>query len=240
MNDKQFNFDDVLGYGWQVMKANFWFFVGLGFLIVLLSIVPDILRQILIYAGVAPAILIPLFVLLMIADYAISFIVGIGIVKIALSFCDGHKPSIGTLFDIGDCFWRFVGGAALYGLIVLGGTLLLIVPGIIWSIQFSQFKYFVIDKGLGPVDALKASSRTTMGVKWKLLGFGFVCAGIQILGLLCLLVGALATYPIIIVAGALVYRQLAAQTPELAEFGATVQYDEQESGQEELPVNDNF
>ena len=28
MERKYFNFSDVLGYGWAVMKANFWFFVG--------------------------------------------------------------------------------------------------------------------------------------------------------------------------------------------------------------------
>ena len=58
-----------------------------------------------------------------------------------------------------------------------------------------------------------------MGVKWELFGFGIMCCLINFLGLLCLIVGVFATYPTVLVASALVYRQLLAQTPELAEFG---------------------
>ena len=97
--------------------------------------------------------------------------------------------------------------------------LLLIFPGIIWAVKFSLSRYFVVEKGLGPIEALKASSRTTKGVKWELFGFGIVCTGINLLGLICLVVGVFATWPMIMVAHALVYRQLMAQTPELAEFG---------------------
>jgi len=118
-----------------------------------------------------------------------------------------------------SCSWVLAGTAVLYGLIIFGGFLLFIVPGIIWSVKFSLWSYFVVDKGLGPVQALKASSRATMGVKWDLFGFGIVCGAINILGVLCLIIGIFATYPTVIVATALVYRQLAAQTPELDEFG---------------------
>ena len=116
----------------------------------------------------------------------------------------------------------------LYLLIVAGGFLLLIFPGIIWSIKFSYCYYFVIDKGLGPVEALRASSRTTMGVKWHLFGFGILCGMINALGFLCLIVGAFATFPTVMVASALVYRQLSAQTPELYDgqsilFGSEIQ-----------------
>ena len=52
-----------------------------------------------------------------------------------------------------------------------------------------------------------------------LFGFGIVCGLINLLGMLCLIVGTFAAYPTIMVATALVYRQLLAQTPELAEFG---------------------
>jgi uncharacterized membrane protein len=102
---------------------------------------------------------------------------------------------------------------------MLGGLILLIIPGIIWAIKFSLCFYFVIDKGLGPIEALKASSRTTMGIKWQLFGFGILCGLINFLGLLCLFIGGFATYPTVLVANVLVYRQLLAQTPELVEFG---------------------
>jgi uncharacterized membrane protein len=96
----------------------------------------------------------------------------------------------------------------LYGLIVLGGFILLIVPGIIWCLKFSQYKYFIVEKNAGPVEALKLSAQATDGAKWKLFSFGFVCLGINLLGLICLGVGVLFTAPLTMVAMAFIYRKL--------------------------------
>ena len=237
MKDKYFNFTDVLGYGWRTMKTNFWFFVGVVFLFLIITYIPNILNFI--AARTLPRSSFALFrIVTVLLGWAINIILGIGLLKIALSFCDEQKPTVETLFDAWDCFWRYFGAAILYFLICLGGFILLIVPGIIWSIKYSQCFYFVVDRGLGPVQALKASGRTTMGVKWQLFGFNILCALINLLGVICLIVGIFATYPMVLVASALVYRQLSAQTPELAEFGIDISspelpstlYNEQESG----------
>jgi len=201
------------------MKVNFWFFVGLGLLWLIITILPDMVRAISRHLHLPMAPHIVLDILLIALAFVITIVLSIGLIKIALSFCDERKPAIGTLFDAWDCFWRYVGATILYGLIVLGGFILLIIPGIIWSVKYGLCFYVVIDKGLGPVQALKASSRTTMGAKWELFGFFILCGLINMLGVLCLIVGIFATYPTVIVANALVYRQLLAQTPELAEFG---------------------
>ncbi len=219
MNGKHFVIGDVLGFGWQVMKANFWFFVGLAFVAGLVNAMPNIIEGII--RRVKPPELVAglLIFVINIIGMVISTIIGIGFIKIALSFCDGQRPRFATLFDFQGCFWRYVGAQLLMMLIVLGGYLLFIVPGIIWSIKYSLCQYFVIDKGLGPVQAIKASGRTTMGVKGQLFGFGILCSLIILLGLLCLGVGIFAAYPTVMVANALVYRHLVAQTPELAQFG---------------------
>lgn len=219
MTDKQFNYGDVLGFGWRVMKAYFGFFLGVGLLYGVISYAPAIVIMALKYSGLPPEILGVLNFILNIISWMIGIILAIGIIRIGLSFCDEIKPQVAMLFDAWDCFWNYLGGAILYGLIVLGGTLLLIVPGIIWSVQFSLWRYFVIDKGLGPIEALKASSRATNGAKWELFVFEIVCALIVLAGYLCLIVGVFAAYPVVLIGMTLVYRQLVAQTPELAEFG---------------------
>ena len=222
MNGKRFIISDVLGFGWKVMKANLWFFVGLaivaGFVNSISNIIEEVIKE------VNPPELVGgllIFVIRIIGTF-ISIIIGIGVMKIALSFCDGRKPAFGTLFDFQGCFWRYLGAHILFMLIVLGGYLLLIVPGIIWSIKYGLCYYFVVDKGLGPVQAIKASGRTTMGAKGQLFGFGILCSSIILLGLLCLIVGVFAAFPTVLVANALVYRHLVAQTPELAQFGIGV------------------
>ena len=97
--------------------------------------------------------------------------------------------------------------------------LLLIIPGIIWAVKYQYCLYFVVDKRLGPIDALKASARTTQTIKLKLFGFVILCSLINMAGMICLLLGIFVTYPVVLVASALVYRHLVIQTPELAEFG---------------------
>ncbi len=44
MARKYFNFSDVLSYGWGVMKANLWFFVGMGFVFLIVIYLPLIAR----------------------------------------------------------------------------------------------------------------------------------------------------------------------------------------------------
>ncbi len=222
MAGKYFNFSDVLGYGWRVMKSNFWFVVGVGLTFFIITYLPTILRAVVERLYLPTVIRIPLSLSLTLVGWVIGIILSIGLIKISLSFCDEQRPEFVTLFDARGCFWRYVGAAILYGLIVLTGFILLIVPGIIWAVKFGLCFYFVVDKGLGPIEALKASSRTTMGVKWQLFGFAVICGLITLLGLLCLIVGIFAAYPTVIIAKVLLYRQLSAQTPELAEFGICV------------------
>jgi len=219
MTGKYFNFSDVLGYGWRVMKANFWFLVGVGLTFFIITYLPTALRIAVMHLPLSMAIRFPLIISLVLVGWVINIILSIGLIKISLGFCDEQRPAFMALFDTRGCFWRYAATMILYGLIILGGFVLLIVPGVIWGIKFGLCFYFVIDKGLGPIEALKASSRTTMGVKWQLFGFAAIGGLINLLGLLCLIVGIFAAYPTVIIANALVYRQLSAQTPELAEFG---------------------
>lgn len=228
------------------MKANFWFFVGLGIVLLLISLSGQILGQVMEnYPEKFPPFLSLAWLLM---TFVIEIILGIGLIKIALGFCDSLKPRFSTLFNGLDCFWRYLGAGLLYCLIVGGAfiacilpfTLLSVlmrtpwfalvafiaasIPIAILSIKFSLCFYFVIDRGLGPIKALKASSWATKGAKWSLFVFGILCGLINLLGFLCLFVGLFATFPIIMIAMALVYRDLSAQTPELAKLGVSSFY----------------
>jgi len=236
MASKTFNFRDVLGFGWCVMKANFWFFAGVIIVAGTISLLPGIFEPVVRHLPYMVILLYP-------AALIMNIVVGIGFFKITISFCDGRKPKFSTLFDGWDCFWRYLGTGLVYGLIIMGTAVIFILLShmlgnifggiiaktsalvvmavliVVLAIRFSLWFYFVIDKELGPINALRASSQTTMGAEWRLLGFYILCGLINLLGWLCLFVGVFATFPMIMVATALVYRQLSAQTPELAELG---------------------
>jgi hypothetical protein len=257
MARKSFSYGEVLGFGWRMMKSNFLFFMGVIIVLFVVSFAGQMLGGIagpifvkamghfsgrlnLAILGLLPAIFITLI---------INIILGIGLIKITLSFCDGEVPRFSTLFNGFDCFLRFLAACFLFILITVGTSTLFIVSlkllsklsnvlhspfftmpffivlvilQIALAVKFSLCFYFVVDKGVGPIKALKASSRATEGAKWSLLVFIILCGLINDLGFTCFIVGTFATIPTIMVAMALAYRQLSKQTPELAELGISI------------------
>ena len=141
-----------------------------------------------------------------------SVIISIGMIRIALRLCDTGEREFADLFRPYRLFFKFLFASILYGLIVFGGMILLVVPGIIWAIRFQYYGYLVVDKGLGPMEALKGSSAVTQGVKWELFLFGLLIFAVNLLGVLCLGIGVFATAPTTMLATVYVYRKLLAQT----------------------------
>lgn len=205
MTAEKFSINEAIRFGWNTMKSNLGFFIGLLILVFLFSSLSSII------AAKATEANIFLGIIFYIADFSLSIIISIGLVKIALRFCDNEKGRFADLFSQYPLFPQYLVGSILYGLIVFAGTILLIIPGIIWGIQFCLYDYFIVDKGLGPIEALKRSSAITRGVKWDLFGFFLILSGINLLGALCLLIGLFVTIPTTMVALAFVYRKLMAQ-----------------------------
>jgi len=244
MAKKSFSYGEVLGFGWRVMKSNFWFFAGVIIVASSMSFLGQIAGQIITHYQ---KVIAPFYFFAAAGvSFIIQIIVGIGLIKIALRFCDSQKPGFSTLFNGFDCFWQYIGTVLLYNLII-GGTatlfvvlvtllsrfygvlrnpffavpfcIVLFILVVALSIKLSLSFYFVIDKGLGPIKALKASSQATERAKWSLFVFLILCGLINLAGALCFIVGLFATIPMVMVAMALVYRQLSEQTPELAKLG---------------------
>jgi uncharacterized membrane protein len=67
-----------------------------------------------------------------------------------------------------------IGTSILARLILIGLTLLLIVPGIIWAVYYSFIVYVVILRGLGGKKALDYSKSLVKGRWWRILGISVV------------------------------------------------------------------
>lgn len=208
----KFSIKESLKFGWEITKSNFWFLVGVLAISFLVSIVTNILQQSVIALtkqslflfGVAA---VAIFVASMIAQLVIN----LGLLKIAINFADGVKSDFKELFSQYKVIWRFLGASILYGLIVLGGLILLVVPGIIWAIKFQFYQYFIVDKNSGIKESLRLSAQATQGVKWQLFLFVLSIILLNVLGALALMVGLLVTIPVTMVAIAYVYRKLSSQ-----------------------------
>jgi len=200
--ETKFTSGEAIKFGWEKMKKHFWFFVGLLILTCLIQIVPTSI------ASVFKNKIVVLYVLLVVLAWVLQIIVKMGMTKIALNIADKDEAEISTLFSQVNLFWKFVIGSFIYGIIVFVGFLLLIVPGIIWAIKYQYFAFLIIDKNLGPMEAISKSGEITMGSKGKLFLFGLLVMLINIAGAIFFLVGLFATVPTTMLASIYIYRKL--------------------------------
>ncbi|MBO8144201.1 MAG: hypothetical protein H0Z16_06440 [Thermodesulfobacterium sp.] len=206
MATQKFSKSEAIRFGWNTMKNNFGFFIGLLIVVGIFYFVSDfIIVSIKAKAPILSSIMSIVFGVL-------YMVIQMGLIRISLRFCDNEKGKFADLFSCFPLFFKYLFGLILYELIVLGGIILLIIPGIIWGIKFQFFSCFIVDKGVGPIEALKKSSAITEGAKWDLFLFNLLLGLINLLGAICLLIGLFATIPTTMVAWIFVYRKLLVQT----------------------------
>jgi len=147
-------------------------------------------------------------------SYVVNIIISMAIIKIILEFLDGHSnPSWEKISSSFPLFWKYLGGTILTSLIVMVGFILLIIPGIYAMLRLQFVSYFIVDKGLAPLDAMKESSELTKDIKFELLLFLIVLCGINLLGFIALGIGLLVSVPVSMIAIAYVYRTLSGCKP---------------------------
>jgi uncharacterized membrane protein len=220
VSEERFSIGDAVNFSWEVTKKNLGFLIPAVLILWLISAIPNGLQSPFYMSKNAPAAAVAgIFFSLL------SFVVGIFInmaqIRIGLKFCSGEVADFPDMVSDYRRFWDVLLGGILYFLIVLGGMILLIIPGIYWAVRYHFFGYLILDQGLSPVDAIKRSGQITRGSWWHLFVFWLAIFGIAMLGLLVCCVGLLFAIPVVIISTAYVYRSLlaaapAAQEPQMA------------------------
>jgi len=200
MNQKKFDIGESLRFGWETFKSN----VGFLILIVLIFWVVEGIFSIPTYATRNP---VPVFIFNVIG-FLISVFIAIATIKISLRFLAGGPGDFTDLYSGYDYFLSMLIGQILYGLLVLAGLILLIVPGIYWALKYQFYMYLIVDKDVGAVDAIKRSGQITQGEKGHLLLFWLAVIGINLLGAIACGIGLLITIPLTFLAHAHIYRRL--------------------------------
>jgi uncharacterized membrane protein len=151
---------------------------------------------------------------------AISTLVDLGVVATLLKVYDNVESA-----DFKD-LWHpsgylpYLGATVLMGVIVFIGFVLLIVPGLIAMTVLMFTKFVVVDRKLGPIEALKESARITKGNRMTLFLFLLSLIVINLIGLLALLVGLLVTIPVSGLAMLYAYRTLGHKASEVVPAAA--------------------
>jgi len=213
--DSKFSGKEALSFGWNTFKANF------GFLFSLFLGIAVIYLGLAALQGYADDQDMSWSILVSFADWILRLLISIGLIQIPLMILDGKKPEYGHLFSGYRYLINYFVGSLVYMLIVICGLILLVVPGVIWAMRFQFFGYYIVDKNMKPIEALKASWAATAGQVLPLFTFSLLLALINIAGALALMIGLTITAPISLLAMAFVYRKLAAQATQPASVSAS-------------------
>ena len=194
---------ECLRFGWDTFKKRPLIFIGAFILAMVVS-------------GIASTILDPgenapvtfTTVLMGLASALIGIVVELGLLTFSIRAHDSvSSVKINDLWNPKP-LWRYLAGQILTGIIVVIGLILLIVPGVIAALGLMFTSYLVVDKGRGPIEALKESWRITKGHRMQLFVLVLAIVGINILGLLALVVGLLVSIPVSMLAMVHAYRKI--------------------------------
>ena len=144
--------------------------------------------------------------------YIIAGPITAGTYMYALRRIRGEEADLGDMFDGFRVFVKALGVFVLYSVMIVVGLVFLIVPGIYVAIAFYPCMYLVMDDELDIIETLRKAWRMTEGYRGKLFVVLLAVIGVNILGLIALLVGIIFTGALSLLVGAAVYNELAGAT----------------------------
>lgn len=212
MTEQTFSKSEAIKFGFNTVRKNLKFFIPLTLIILIIDFLPSYLVNQISEGNRALIFLINFF------GGVLTTIVSIGFLKISLKFLDNQQANLTDLFSSWNNYLLVIKywlGSVIFGLIVLLGILLFLVPGIIWAIKLQYYSFLIVEKKMGPIEAFRLSWQITKGNKWQLFLLGILLGLITLLGVLALVVGLLISIPTTMLAQAYVYRKLLSQDKKI-------------------------
>lgn len=206
----QFSPGSAVRFGWETFKRRPWFFVGATIVVAIAyAIAGGISSAVDGVFGGSPE---EPTIAGSIVNYALGALISMGITAFYLAAHDNPDAAELSMLWHPQPFWKFLGTSILATLAIVIGFILLIVPGIIAMLYFMFSTLLVIDRGLGPIEAMKESMRITAGNRWPLLGLLCLLLLILLAGALALIVGLIVAMPVSTLAFVHAYRVLSGGT----------------------------
>ncbi|MBD3248233.1 DUF975 family protein [Candidatus Falkowbacteria bacterium] len=198
---EEFNIKKALTTGWNLMVERFFVFFLALFIIAAFASSSDYLLRFFKDAEVFNLLLRVIF-------YAVSVLLTLGFIKINLLVINKKKPHINELFSCYDRILQQIIADVISLVIILIGFVFLIIPGIYLAVRLQFTSFFIVDKNMKAIDALKASFKITKGRALRLFFFDLLLGLINVLGFFTFAVGLFFSIPTTSAAMTLVYREL--------------------------------
>lgn len=204
--------EEVLRSSWEIVKQHW---VALIFGPLIGGVIGNVPAQILNQIGAASKdqdTIIAMAGVGMVIGFFVQTFFTAGTIQLALTAARGGAPQVMQVFSGGSAYLRLLGTSLLVTLAIMGGFLLLIVPGIILALGFSMAPYYAVDAGMGPVEAMKASWEATTGHKANIFLFGLVGFVLMLAGLLACCVGMFPAQAVLFVGTAIIFTRISGRT----------------------------
>ncbi len=147
----------------------------------------------------------------------LSLWLNIGLQLFALGVARGEQPRYGLVFAGGPRLLPVIGCFLLTGLVVFGGTLLLVFPGVIFLMMLSQAQLLVIDRQLGVLQAMSLSAKIMAGNKLLVMGIWIITGVLAYLAVLVTCgLGLFAAAPYLLILKIVIYLSASGQ-PTIAD-----------------------
>ncbi len=227
-NERPYNATDAFGYGWNRFKAKPGELLVPLLVVLVIVVVVQVILQVLLRATLlgthdctrdvlgqglqarcGPGFVVSLLGSAL-AGFVVSLIVGslgAGLIKNALHIADGKPASLDEVFT-----WAFkpqvIATAALVAGITALGTLLCYLPGLVAAFLLNWSMFYVVDKGMSPLEAIRASFSFVTGHFAETLVFYLLGVVAFIVGAVLCLVGLLVAAPVVLIGAAYTFRRL--------------------------------
>lgn len=204
----------ALKNSWQIFKARWTWIYGLGLVMILISFLINGLIASSDHYGLTDLI-----------AQIINLLMSAAGILATLAIVRGDRPTIdNSVKPLAS--WKKIGryilGSIAVTVVVVLGMLLLIIPGIIWSLKYMYVPVLLLEEEISIKEAFRRSAAMTNGHKWQLAGMEFLSIGVFLAGLLALVVGLFVAVPVIAIMPYVAYEMLKIQSSESPETLAQV------------------
>lgn len=204
---KTFAFGELLFGAWQSIKPQFWKILLIWFSLIVITLVGGILQQ-LDFSSFDTNSYLFLTIFTNVVAFIVNIAASISTMTLCLKLSERQTVDWNDIFQHWNLFIRWMLGSIAYGIAVLVGLIVFVIPGIMMAVRFSLWGYFLLDRNASPLQALDQSWNAVRGCSWKVFFFMIIVALINVIGFLCFGIGLLITAPLTGVAYALLYRKL--------------------------------
>ena len=130
---------------------------------------------------------------------------GVGLGLLGIRRASGGDTPLSTLWEPYTMAIPLLIMFILMGVMIVGGLVLLILPGIYLAIAYSFAPYLIIEKGLGVWESLETSRKAITQYWWRYFGLMLASVLLIIAGIIPLFIGLIWVLPLITIAAGEVF-----------------------------------